>query len=54
MKRIYIKPTTNIVKIKMPAILNGSPVGMSGESQNNDVALSRRSRFSGWEEDFDE
>lgn len=49
MKRIYIKPTTNIVKIKMTPILAGSPVGMSGESQNNDVALSRRARFSDWE-----
>ena len=51
MKKTYIKPTTNIVKIKMPAILNGSPVGMSGESQDNNVALGRRARFSDWEEE---
>lgn len=51
MKKTYMKPTTNIVKIKMTQILAGSPIGMSGESQNNDVALSRRSRFSTWEEE---
>lgn len=51
MKKTYMKPTTNIVKIKMTPILAGSPISMSGESQNNDVALSRRSRFSTWEEE---
>ena len=51
MKRIYIKPTTNIVKIKMTPILAGSPVDMLGESQDNNVALGRSACFSDWEGD---
>lgn len=53
MKKTYIKPATKTVKMKMRNMLCISNVGMSSRSQSNGAALSRRSSFSDWDEDYE-
>ena len=51
MKKIYIIPTLNVVKIQPAQFIAASlPEGKEFD-RNNDVVLSRRARFSEWEEE---
>ena len=53
MKKIYIIPTLNVVKIQPTSLLNES-MGMQGNYDSEKVTIgARRSRFSKWEDDFD-
>lgn len=57
MKKIYIIPTVNIVKVKPVCMLSDSIAkGNEFNSANGDVVLSRRGRDDFWddEEDYDE
>ena len=50
MKKIYIIPTLNVVKIQPTCLLNES-MGIQG-NLNGDVTVgARRARFSDWEEE---
>ena len=40
MKKTYITPTQRVVEIRQRTILCSSPIGMSGDSQDNGNALS--------------
>lgn len=52
MKKQYIQPEMMLIQLNdSTSLLAGSQIGMSSEEQNNNVALSRRSRFSTWEEE---
>lgn len=46
MKKAYMKPCVAVYKFKMTnTLLAGSPVGMSGQGQDNDSALGRVNSF---------
>ena len=54
MKKTYIIPTLNVVKIQPTSLLNES-MGMKGDLNDDVTVGARRARFSNWEEeDFDE
>ena len=55
MKKTYIIPTLNVVKIQPACILNES-MGIKEENYDSSTVTigARRGRFSTWEEDFDE
>ncbi len=50
MKKIYIIPTLNVVKIQPTCMLNES-MGMKGDLDGNVTIGARRARFSDWEEE---
>ena len=53
MKKTYIIPTLNVVKIQPTSLLNES-MGMQGNYDSEKVTIgARRSRFSKWEDDYD-
>ena len=54
MKKIYNIPTLTVVKIQPARILAGSDIPTGNPYGEDDPVLSRRSRFSDWEEDWDE
>jgi hypothetical protein len=52
MKKEYMKPTINVVRLQSSAILAGSGEGVYGdESASGSSQLSRRS---GWDDEYDE
>lgn len=53
MKKTYIIPTLNVVKVKPMQLLTVNSIPEGDAYQTDDVVLSRRSRFSKWEDDFD-
>ena len=50
MKKIYIIPSLNVVKIQPTCMLNES-MGMKGDLDANVTIGARRARFSEWEEE---
>ena len=50
MKKIYIIPTLNVVKIQPTSLLNES-MGMKGDLNGDVTVGARRARFSEWEEE---
>ena len=53
MKKTYIIPTLNVVKVKPMQLLTVNSIPEGDAYQTDDVVLSRRSRFSTWEEEED-
>ena len=53
MKKTYINPTLNVVKIQPTSLLNES-MGMKGDLDNNVTIGARRARFSNWEDEEEE
>ncbi|MBR2185360.1 MAG: hypothetical protein IJ897_08085 [Prevotella sp.] len=51
MKKIYNIPTVTVVKIQPARILAGSDIPTGNPYGEDDPVLSRRSRFSGWDEE---
>ena len=49
MKKTYIIPTLQVVKIQPAQLMNNIPTGSA--YQSGDEVLSRRGRFSSWEEE---
>ena len=55
MKKIYVIPTLNVVKVQAVRILAGSPNPLIDPTEETTGMETRRGRFSTWEEeDFDE
>ena len=52
MKKTYIIPTLNVVKIKPMQLLTTNSIP-EGNEYNGETVLSRRGRFSTWEEEED-
>ena len=53
MKKTYIIPTLNVVKVQAVRILAGSPDPLFDPDSETNGMETRRSRFSKWEDDFD-
>ena len=53
MKKTYMIPTLQVVKIQPAQILAGSEIGKGGDYNGGDVGA-RQGRFSRWEEEEEE
>ena len=51
MKKIYMIPTIQVVKIQPARIMAGSPDPLFDPSQSTSTMNSRRARFSDWDEE---
>ena len=54
MKKIYMIPTVQVVKIQPANLLQAISGGFGEGTKSGSVAAGREARFSDWEEDFDE
>ena len=53
MKKTYIIPTLNVVKVQAVRILAGSPNPGFDPNSTTNTMETRRARFSEWDEDYD-
>ena len=54
MKKTYINPTLKVVNIQPSQLMNPASLPQGDTYKENDLVLSRRARFSNWEDEEEE